>query len=87
MEVDLPQVRRTEVSSRTDLFLCYARPPLVAAAATIADTSIGPSSGPVSIPPAPTKSAALLSRIGDVKKRGVMRKSEDSTPILPLRPI
>jgi serine/arginine repetitive matrix protein 2 len=63
-------------SSTSDLSI-HQRPPLVASA--VADTSIGSSNGPVSIPQTPTKGAALLSRIGSVKKWGVRRKRGDST--------
>ncbi|KAF8815638.1 hypothetical protein BYT27DRAFT_6666426 [Phlegmacium glaucopus] len=85
VQPDLPRpapdfaMRRIEVSSRSDLSSVDERPPLVPAAAAAADTSIGSSSGPVSIPPTPTKGAALLSRIGSVKSWGVRRKRGDST--------
>ena len=78
-DIDLPRPaseldsRRT---SRSDLSV-HERPPLVASA--VAETSIGPSNGPVSIPHTPTKGAALLSRIGSVKKWNVRRKRGDST--------
>jgi hypothetical protein len=78
-DVDLPRPaseldsRRT---SRSDLST-HQRPPLVASA--VAESSIGPSNEPVSIPQTPTKSGALLSRIGSVKKWGVRRKRGDST--------
>jgi hypothetical protein len=55
----------------------HDRPPLVAS--TVAETSIGLSNGPPSIPQTPTKGAALLSRIGSVKKWGVKRRRGDST--------
>lgn len=67
---------RTAMSSRSDLSSVEDRPPLVA---TAADTSIGSSTGPVSIPPTPSKGTALLSRIGSVKKWSVRRKRGDST--------
>ena len=78
-DVDLPRPasefdsRRT---SRSDLSI-HERPPLIASA--IVETSIAPSNGPVSVPHTPTKGAALLSRIGSVKKWGVRRKRGDST--------
>ena len=78
MDVDLPRpaskLDSTRRSSRSDLSEC---PPLVTSA--VAETSIWTSNGPASIPHAPTKGAALLSRIGSVKKWGVRRKRGDST--------
>jgi hypothetical protein len=53
----------------------YEPPPLVASA--VAEASIGPSNGPVSIPQTPTKGTALLSRINSAKKW--RRKGGDST--------
>ena len=64
--------RRT---SRSDLSI-HERPPLVASA--VVETSIAPSNGPVYIPHTPSKGAALLSRIGSVKKWGVRRKRRDN---------
>ena len=78
-DVDLPRPasefdsRRT---SRSDLSI-HECPPLVASAPV--EPSIEPSNGPVSVPHTPTKGAALLSRIGSVKKWGVRRKRGDST--------
>ena len=66
--------RRT---SRSDPSI-HERPPLVASA--VAETLIGPSNGLVSIPHTPTKGAALLSRIGSVKKWGVRRRGDSTTP-------
>ena len=79
-DVDLPhlvsELNSTRRSSRSDLSI-PERPPLVTSA--VAETSIGPSNGPGSIPHTPTKGAALLNRIGSVKKWGVRRKRGDST--------
>ena len=66
----------SRATSRSDLSI-HDRPPLVAS--TVTETSIAPSNGPVYIPQTPTKGAALLSRIGSVKKWGVRRKRGDST--------
>ena len=74
-EVDLPRPCSRR-SSRSDPSI-NERPPLIVTA--VADTSIEPSSGPVTIPQTPTKGTALLSRIGSVKKWGVRRKRGDST--------
>ena len=67
----------SRATSRSDLSI-HDRPPLVAS--TVTETSIAPSNGPVYMPQTPTKGAALLSRIGSVKKWGVRRKRGDSTP-------
>ena len=78
-DVDIPRPASdldSRATSRSDLSI-HDRPPLVASA--VAETSIGPSDGPVSIPHTPTKGTALLSRIGSVKKWGVRRKRGDST--------
>ena len=64
-------------SELSDLSSVDERPPPVAT--VVPATSIEPSSGPVSIPPTPTKGAALLSRIGSVKKWSARRKRGDST--------
>ena len=66
----------TRRRSRSD-FSIHERPPLVVSA--VAETSIVPSNGPVSISHTPTKGAALLSRISSVKKWSVRRKRRDST--------
>jgi hypothetical protein len=77
-DVDLPRPTSELDSRRTSISdLSFQRPPLVAF--TVAETSIAPSNGPVFIPQTPTKGAALLSRIGSVKKWGVRRKRGDST--------
>ena len=65
--------RRT---SRSDLSI-HDRAPLVGSA--VAETTIAPSNAPVYIPQTPTKGAALLNRIGSVKKWGARRKRGDST--------
>ena len=78
-DVDLPRPASELDSRRTsqsDLSI-HERPPLVVSA--VAETSIGPSNGLASIPHTPTKGAALLSRIGSVKKWGVRRRRGDST--------
>jgi len=75
VEVELPR----PASELSDLSSIDERPPPLVATVAPADTSIGSTSGPVSIPPTPTKGAALLSRIGSVKKWGVRRKRGDST--------
>ena len=74
LDIDLPELD-SKRTSRSDLSIQH--PPLVASA--VAETSIGPSNGPISIPHTPTKGPALLSRIGSVKKWGVRRKRGDST--------
>lgn len=70
-EVDLPRPSSELRSGRTesDLSSIDERPPPVAAI----------SNDPVSIPPTPTKGAALLIRIGSVKKWGVRRRRGEST--------
>ena len=69
-ELDSRRTSRSDLSS-------HERPPLPASA--FGETSTGPSNGQVSIPQTPTKGAALLSRIGSVKKWGVRRKRGEST--------
>ena len=80
LDVDLPRLASeldsTRRPSRSDLSI-PERPPLVTSA--VAETSIWTSNEPASIPHTPTKGAALLSRIGSVKKWGVRRKRGDST--------
>ena len=74
-DVDLPRAA-SEDANRSDLSV--EEPPLVMTADADVDASIGPS-GPDSIPHTPTRGAALLSRIGSVKKWGARRKRGEST--------
>ena len=79
-DLDLPRPA-SELASRgpdSDLSSIRERPPL-----PIVDTSMRSSNGHPSIPPTPTKGAALLSRIGSVKKWSVRRKRGDSTTAPP----
>ena len=66
-ELDSRRTSRSDLSIQQHL-------PLVASAAAESSTK-----EPVSVPQTPTKGAALLSRIGSVKKWGVRRKRGDST--------
>ena len=75
-DVDLSRPLDSRRTSRSDLSI-HERPSLVASA--VAETPVGPSNGPVSVPHTPSKGAALLNRIGSLKKWGVRRKKEDST--------
>ena len=79
-DVDLPRPASELDSTRrtrgSDLSI-HECPPLVVFA--VAETSVVSSNGLVSIQQTTTKGAALLSRIGSVKKWSVRRKRGDST--------